>query len=94
MCLIAGKIMELPDLMVTAQQLGMYMVTVITGLVIHTFCTLCVLYFVITRKNPAVFFKGMLQAWITALGTASRSVLTETNLQVVSVDHIGCLQTR
>lgn len=71
MCLIAGKIMELPDLVVTAQQLGMYMVTVITGLVIHTFCTLCVLYFVLTRKNPAVFFKGMLQAWITALGTAS-----------------------
>jgi solute carrier family 1 (high affinity glutamate transporter) protein 2 len=71
MCLIAGKIMELPDLVITAQQLGLYMVTVISGLVIHTFCTLCVLYFVITRKNPALFFKGMLQAWITALGTAS-----------------------
>ena len=72
MCLIAGKIMELPDLAKTAEQLGMYMVTVITGLVIHTFCTLCVLYAVITRKNPARFFQGMLQAWITALGTASR----------------------
>jgi len=72
MCLITGKIMELPDLAVTAQQLGMYMVTVITGLVIHFFTTLCILYFVFTRKNPAVFFRGLLQAWITALGTASR----------------------
>jgi solute carrier family 1 (high affinity glutamate transporter) protein 2 len=71
MCLIAGKIMELPDLAKTAEQLGMYMLTVITGLVIHTFCTLCVLYAVITRKNPFRFFQGMLQAWITALGTAS-----------------------
>jgi len=82
MCLIAGKIMELPNLAVTAQQLGMYMVTVITGLVIHTFCTLCVLYFVVTRKNPAVFFKGMLQAWITALGTASRWVLVLDSRQI------------
>ena len=72
MCLIAGKIMELPDLAVTAQQLGLYMVTVISGLIIHFFTTLCILYFVFTRKNPAVFFKGMLQAWVTALGTASR----------------------
>lgn len=72
MCLIAGKIMSLPDLTKTAQQLGMYMVTVIVGLVIHACGTLSILYLVITRKNPAVFFKGMLQAWITALGTASR----------------------
>lgn len=71
MCLIAGKIMSLPNLSKTAEQLGMYMLTVIIGLVIHTFCTLCTLYMVITRKNPATFFKGMLQAWITALGTAS-----------------------
>jgi len=66
--------MELPDLAVTAQQLGMYMVTVIAGLFIHFFVTLCVLYFVFTRKNPFVFFRGLLQAWVTALGTASRSV--------------------
>jgi len=74
MCLIAGKVMSLPDLAKTAEQLGMYMVTVITGLIIHALGTLCMLYLVITRKNPAVFFKGMLQAWITALGTASRYV--------------------
>ena len=73
MCLIAGKVMSLPDLAKTAEQLGMYMVTVILGLIIHALGTLCTLYFVITRKNPFVFFKGMLQAWITALGTASRS---------------------
>lgn len=72
MSLIAGKIMSLPDLAKTAEQLGMYMLTVIAGLLIHFFFTLCGLYFAVTRKNPFKFFVGMLQAWITALGTASR----------------------
>lgn len=78
MCLIAEKIISLPDLAKTAEQLGMYMLTVITGLVIHTFCTLFLLYFVITRKNPFVFFRGILQAWVTAVATASRYELHDS----------------
>ena len=74
MCLIAGKILSIENLASTASQLGLYMLTVILGLMIHACGTLSILYFVITRKNPFTFFKGMLQAWITALGTASRSV--------------------
>lgn len=72
MCLIAGKIMGIDNLASTAKQLGMYMVTVIIGLLIHAVITLPVIYFMLTRKNPATFFRGMLQAWVTALGTASR----------------------
>ena len=72
MCLIAGKFLSIKDLARTAQQLGLYMITIITGLLVHAVGTLSILYFVITRKNPAVFFKGLLQAWVTALGTASR----------------------
>ncbi|XP_022242936.1 excitatory amino acid transporter 2-like isoform X2 [Limulus polyphemus] len=71
MSLIIGKIMDIKDLAQTAQQLGLYMLTVITGLVIHAGLTLPLLFFVITKKNPLTFMKGMLQAWITALGTAS-----------------------
>uniref|UniRef100_A0A1E1X3N7 Amino acid transporter n=1 Tax=Amblyomma aureolatum TaxID=187763 RepID=A0A1E1X3N7_9ACAR len=71
MSLIIGKIMSIKDLALTAQQLGLYMLTVITGLLIHACITLPLIYFLITRKNPVTFFKGMLQAWITALGTAS-----------------------
>ncbi|XP_022245179.1 excitatory amino acid transporter-like [Limulus polyphemus] len=71
MSLIIGKIMDIKDLARTAQQLGLYMLTVITGLIIHAGLTLPLLYFAITRKNPLTFVKGMLQAWITALGTAS-----------------------
>ncbi|KAJ9593253.1 hypothetical protein L9F63_015199, partial [Diploptera punctata] len=71
LCLIAGKIMSIENLVATAQQLGLYMITVIIGLLIHALITLPSIYFFFTRKNPAVFFQGMLQAWVTALGTAS-----------------------
>lgn len=73
-CLICGKIISIKDLEVVARQLGMYMVTVIIGLIIHGAIFLPSIYFVIVRKNPFTFFLGIFQAWITALGTASRSL--------------------
>ncbi|KAG7473823.1 hypothetical protein MATL_G00099940 [Megalops atlanticus] len=70
-CLICGKIISIKDLETVARQLGMYMVTVIVGLIIHGAIFLPLIYFVIVRKNPFTFFMGIFQAWITALGTAS-----------------------
>ncbi|KAK1802252.1 hypothetical protein P4O66_021921, partial [Electrophorus voltai] len=70
-CLICGKIISINDLETVARQLGMYMVTVIVGLIIHGGIFLPLIYFVIVRKNPFTFFMGVFQAWITALGTAS-----------------------
>lgn len=72
MCLIAGKIMSIKNLFATAQMLGLYMVTVVVGLLIHGVITLPLIFWVVTRQNPAVFFRGILQAWVTAMGTASR----------------------
>ncbi|GCB80680.1 hypothetical protein scyTo_0016319 [Scyliorhinus torazame] len=69
--LICGKIAEIKDLEVVARQLGMYMVTVMVGLIIHGAFILPSIYFIITRKNPLTFCGGIFQAWITALGTAS-----------------------
>uniref|UniRef100_H3CW43 Amino acid transporter n=1 Tax=Tetraodon nigroviridis TaxID=99883 RepID=H3CW43_TETNG len=70
-CLICGKIISIADLEVVAKQLGMYMITVIVGLIIHGGIFLPTIYFVIVRKNPFKFFMGIFQAWVTALGTAS-----------------------
>lgn len=81
MCLIAGKIMSIENLSNTAEQLGLYMLTVILGLVIHACGTLTLLYFAITRKNPFTFFRGMLQAWVTALGTASSGATMPVTFQ-------------
>jgi solute carrier family 1 (high affinity glutamate transporter) protein 2 len=69
--LIIAKILAIKDMYTVAQQLGLYMLTVITGLIIHAVITLPLIYFVVTRKNPLTFFRGMLQAWVTTLGTAS-----------------------
>ena len=69
--LIVAKILAIRDMYTVAQQLGLYMLTVIAGLMIHACLTLPLIYFVVTRKNPLTFFRGMLQAWVTALGTAS-----------------------
>ncbi|XP_044211420.1 excitatory amino acid transporter 2-like isoform X1 [Thunnus albacares] len=70
-CLICGKIISIADLEVVAKQLGMYMVTVIVGLIIHGGIFLPLIYFVIVKENPFKFFMGIFQAWVTALGTAS-----------------------
>lgn len=70
--LIAGKIAAIGDLEVVARQLGMYMVTVMVGLVIHGGLILPAIFFITTRKSPFTFYSGIFQAWITALGTASR----------------------
>ena len=74
MCLIAGKIMSIANLAATAQMLGLYIVTVVSGLMIHGIITLPSIFWMVTRQNPAVFFKGIIQSWITAAGTASRYV--------------------
>ncbi|CAH8586918.1 unnamed protein product [Schistosoma mattheei] len=69
--LILGKMLEIENLSDTAKALGLYMITVVTGLAIHLLGTLALLYYSVTRKNPFTFYKGLFQAWITALGTAS-----------------------
>ena len=72
--LIAGKIVEMDDILSMGGQLGMYVVTVTAGLLVHALVVLPLLYFAVTRKNPFVFIGGLLQALITALGTSSRCV--------------------
>ncbi|KAK3917625.1 Excitatory amino acid transporter 2 [Frankliniella fusca] len=81
MCLIAGKIMSIANMASTAQQLGLYMVTVVLGLLVHGLVTLPVIYWTVTRKNPATFFRGMLQAWVTAVGTASSAATLPVTFQ-------------
>uniref|UniRef100_A0AC34GYB5 Amino acid transporter n=1 Tax=Panagrolaimus sp. ES5 TaxID=591445 RepID=A0AC34GYB5_9BILA len=73
MCLIMGKILGIHDIGDTAKMLALYMITVLAGLVIHSLITLPTVFFLATKKNPYKFMRGLLQAWVTALGTASSS---------------------
>uniref|UniRef100_A0A670XSZ6 Amino acid transporter n=1 Tax=Pseudonaja textilis TaxID=8673 RepID=A0A670XSZ6_PSETE len=71
--LIAGKILEMDDPTAIGKKLGFYAVTVLCGLVVHGLVILPMLYFFITKKNPIVFIRGILQALLIALATSSSS---------------------
>jgi Na+/H+-dicarboxylate symporter len=75
--LIASKLVEMEDLATMFEQLAYYMVTVLSGLFIHAFIVLPIIYFVFTRKNPFKFTAGMIKAILTAWGTASRYAETD-----------------
>lgn len=70
--LIAGKLAAMENIKGDLESLLLYMMTVISGLLIHAFVTLPIIYFVIVRKNPVRFFFGMGGALLTAFGTSSR----------------------
>ncbi|XP_070601981.1 excitatory amino acid transporter 5 isoform X1 [Erythrolamprus reginae] len=71
--LIAGKILEMDDPTAIGKKLGFYAVTVLCGLVVHGLVILPMMYFFITKKNPIVFIRGILQALLIALATSSSS---------------------
>lgn len=79
--LIIGKLISVQHLSTTAAQLSVYMGTVLLGLFIHACITLPLIYFWITRRNPGVFIKGMLQAIVTALGTSSSAATLPVTLR-------------
>ncbi|XP_054912478.1 excitatory amino acid transporter 3 isoform X2 [Poeciliopsis prolifica] len=71
--LIAAKIIEVEDWEIF-RKMGLYMVTVLSGLAIHATICLPLIFFIIVRKNPYTFTLGMAQALVTALMISSRSV--------------------
>ncbi|XP_017334046.1 excitatory amino acid transporter 5 [Ictalurus punctatus] len=71
--LVAAKIVDMSDPSTLGKKLGWYAVTVMTGLFIHGFILLPLFYFLLTRKNPFKFIRGLLQAMVIALATSSSS---------------------
>ncbi|XP_067675944.1 excitatory amino acid transporter 2-like [Haliotis asinina] len=73
MFLIMGNILEVKNLTVSSKQLAVYAVTNLIGLGIHLLIVLPLLYLALTRKNPYRIIKGVPQAAIMAIATASSS---------------------
>lgn len=59
--LVAANILKIDNMQETAERLSLYMITVIMGLAFHMLVSMQTVYFLITRKNPFRFLKGMLQ---------------------------------
>lgn len=70
--LIVAQIIEMDDLDVVAGKLGLYLLTVIGGILFHGFVVLPIIFYLFTRTNPYLFIAGMGQALVTAFGTGSR----------------------
>lgn len=70
--LTTSQVIEMDDFNVVAGKLGLYLLTVIGGILFHGFIILPIIFYLFTRKNPYKFIIGMGQAIVTAFGTASR----------------------
>ncbi|KAL7993058.1 hypothetical protein Chor_017314 [Crotalus horridus] len=79
--LIAGKILEMENPALTGKKLGLYAMTVVTGLAIHALFFLPLLFLILTRKNPFPFIRGILQALLIALATSSSSATLPITLR-------------
>ncbi|KAM6945697.1 excitatory amino acid transporter 5-like [Aplochiton taeniatus] len=71
--LVAGKILDMQDPSSLGKKLGWYTITVLAGLFVHGLILLPFFYFILTRKNPFPFIRGLLQALVIALATSSSS---------------------
>jgi len=85
--LIGAKFADMADIEGTFADLGLYMATVIAGLVIHSLIVLPATYFITTRKNPFVYVKGLVQAILTAFGTASSSATLPVTFRCLEVNN-------
>ncbi|XP_048378573.1 neutral amino acid transporter B(0) [Stegostoma tigrinum] len=73
MFLVAGKIVEMEDVLMLFTSLGKYICCCIVGHFIHGLVVLPIIYFAFTRKNPYSFLWGIFTALATAFGTSSSS---------------------
>ncbi|XP_075901635.1 excitatory amino acid transporter 5 isoform X2 [Nelusetta ayraudi] len=71
--LVAGKILDMQDPSTLGRKLGWYGLTVLAGLFVHGLLLLPLCYFLLTRRNPFTFIRGLLQAMVIALATSSSS---------------------
>jgi len=99
MFLLIGQLARARDLGLIAGELVMYSSTVIIALMIHGFVILPLAYYLLTKRSPIDFLKGMLDALVTSFATSSSSstmplmlnCLTNLNLNMIIVRAFGPL---
>ena len=83
-CLVAGRFGEAQmkgEFVAELQKVGGYFVTVVGGLGIHALATLPLIYWLLTKRNPFLFIRHMLQAILTAFSTASSSATLPVTME-------------
>ena len=94
---MASRVAGMNDILSTLEKLAIYMLTVICGLFIHSLIMLPIVFYVVTRKNPYSFMKGLRDALMTAFGIASRyeaKIVTPVRTHTMSSRGAGLLHKR
>ena len=84
--MVSAKFAEMANIEATFRSLGLFIVTVVTAIGIHSLLILPLIYLVIVRKNPYKFMKGLLEAMATAFGTDSRYLSYIKMMQILFID--------
>jgi len=79
--LICGSIVKYSGASTISKMIGIYVLTILSGLAIHAFGILPVAYYFITRNNPFRLYSGLASAVVTAFGTSSSAATLPQTMQ-------------
>ena len=65
------------------KELGLYALTIATGLTIHLFIVLPLILFIFVRVNPVIHFRAIASAMVTAFSTSSSSATLPVTMDCV-----------
>ncbi|CAK9815724.1 Excitatory amino acid transporter 3 [Anthophora quadrimaculata] len=85
--LISGKILEVDDFNSLIKQLGIYILTVFSGLLIQGLILLPLVYFICTRKSAYNIIFKLGPAFVTAFGTSSSTATVPVT--IACLERIG-----
>ncbi|KAK3866235.1 hypothetical protein Pcinc_028213 [Petrolisthes cinctipes] len=68
---IMSKILSVDKLATVMSNLGLFIVTVVVGVLMYQWIIQNLLYFLFTRRNPINFYFNLLEPWVTSFATAS-----------------------
>jgi len=81
--IICGKILAVVNLGHIMEQLGLFIVTVVVGVMIYQLIIMQLLYLAFVRRNPWPFFWSLREAWLTVFATASTAATLPISLRCV-----------
>jgi len=79
--LICGSIVKYAGASTISKMIGVYVLTILSGLAIHAFVILPVAYYFFTRNNPFRLYSGLASAVVTAFGTSSSAATLPQTMQ-------------
>ena len=77
--LIAARLAEMGNVIEVLTMLGKFIGTVLTGLSIHSFIVVPLIFYVVSRRNPYKYMYRMMDAMVYLFGVDSRYDKTGMN---------------